>query len=560
MEQYLQQFQHGSKSEQTEAAYEYAAAAMAGKRMAAITSNLQLQQQQQLQQEQPDIQNRPNSNEGIDQHSHGGNIGLNTGISTTTDLNNSLASQAGNFNLTPYNVMLYPTTSNHQAQAQQLLLNGLLTNGMIGSSLGGPLSSSILPAQGQGGQGLSQGQIAPSQFQMSMNSGDSQLTKKIMAVGTSSGKKKKDKQKPKRPLSAYNWFFKYERARILESKDENAGQKEKTTSKDVSETDKSNSDSISNSTTVKVKVEDEETAQGEKQKGASPLASSNEDSEDNKSKTTGSEEVPASSSSSSSQQKDKVAVKDEPENVSETPTVSESTPKKKKPHGKIGFENLAKTIGRRWAELDKEELVRYKKLADEDMKRYKKEMEVYLTKLQQIEAKEQVQAIPSQVQLDDSMNRGGNNSQASNFNLQSMNNGDQAQFLTQNQQLQLQLQSLQQQQQLQQQLQQIQQLQRLQQQNIQAGLDDNNVPAAKKQRTDNDLYQSSQNFFGGQHTDDNLLGQSSSNSLIQHYFGGFNTGTSQNQAESLLYQDGSNANTDNMSSGNTYTQGFDMGN
>ena len=47
---------------------------------------------------------------------------------------------------------------------------------------------------------------------------------------------------------------------------------------------------------------------------------------------------------------------------------------------KTSFENLAKTIEQRWASLDKEEIVRYKELANEDMKRYKKEMEAYLTK------------------------------------------------------------------------------------------------------------------------------------------------------------------------------------
>merc|ERR1712127_183108 len=53
---------------------------------------------------------------------------------------------------------------------------------------------------------------------------------------------------------------------------------------------------------------------------------------------------------------------------------------KKIPHGKIGFENLAKLIGKRWQELDADGIEKYKKLADEDMTRYKKEMEAFLTK------------------------------------------------------------------------------------------------------------------------------------------------------------------------------------
>mmetsp|Transcript_12224 Transcript_12224/g.26364 ORF Transcript_12224/g.26364 Transcript_12224/m.26364 type:complete len:248 (-) Transcript_12224:153-896(-) len=53
---------------------------------------------------------------------------------------------------------------------------------------------------------------------------------------------------------------------------------------------------------------------------------------------------------------------------------------KKIPHGKIGFENLAKLIGKRWQELDAEGIEKYKKLADRDMTRYKTEMEAFLTK------------------------------------------------------------------------------------------------------------------------------------------------------------------------------------
>jgi HMG-box domain len=56
----------------------------------------------------------------------------------------------------------------------------------------------------------------------------------------------------------------------------------------------------------------------------------------------------------------------------------DSRKKKKRPHGKIGFESLAKVIGQRWQELDPEQVELYKKEAEIDMKRYKQEMEVYL--------------------------------------------------------------------------------------------------------------------------------------------------------------------------------------
>jgi HMG-box domain len=52
--------------------------------------------------------------------------------------------------------------------------------------------------------------------------------------------------------------------------------------------------------------------------------------------------------------------------------------RKKSPHGKIGFESLAKTIGKRWQSLDPARVEHYKSKAAEDMVRYKEEMEVFL--------------------------------------------------------------------------------------------------------------------------------------------------------------------------------------
>lgn len=121
------------------------------------------------------------------------------------------------------------------------------------------------------------------------------------------GAKKKIKGKPKRPLSAYNLFFRDERERILN---------------DISKKEDGD-DTESN--------KDEEQ---EEEGGGGAEGDAN---------TTG-------------------------------------TKPKKKPHGKIGFESLAKLIGKRWQELESVEVDKYKKLAEEDAKRYKAEMEVFLTK------------------------------------------------------------------------------------------------------------------------------------------------------------------------------------
>lgn len=129
--------------------------------------------------------------------------------------------------------------------------------------------------------------------------------------------KKKKKGKPKRPLSAYNLFFRDERTRILNTIPE----------KEVEETKK-----------------EEETKDKE-------------------------------------ETEDKEETNEEEEKVLEGKKVSEGKSTKKKkatPHGKIGFESLAKLIGKRWQELDPAEVDKYKKLAEVDSRRYKAAMEVWL--------------------------------------------------------------------------------------------------------------------------------------------------------------------------------------
>ena len=60
------------------------------------------------------------------------------------------------------------------------------------------------------------------------------------------------------------------------------------------------------------------------------------------------------------------------------PTVTRSGGRRKKQKAKVPFEELAKLIGARWKNIDPEELLRLKGLAQEDANRYKLEMQEYL--------------------------------------------------------------------------------------------------------------------------------------------------------------------------------------
>lgn len=129
-------------------------------------------------------------------------------------------------------------------------------------------------------------------------------------------RRKKPKDRPKRPLSAYNLFFQDERAKILDS---------------IPAKNKDDDPE------PKIKGDDDEV----------------DDDEENE------------------------------ENDSKDATSKTTTAKKKRPHGKIGFESLAKTIGKRWKDLPPERHLEYKRQADEDSKRYAREMEEYGQRLEE---------------------------------------------------------------------------------------------------------------------------------------------------------------------------------
>lgn len=153
-------------------------------------------------------------------------------------------------------------------------------------------------------------------------------------------KQRKSKNKPKRPLSAYNIFFKDERARILSGipDEDKKGKRVKKEGDNGEENDD------------KVKEGDDDAEKKDDGDGAN--------------------------------EGDDGGSKGNEEGVHKDGNGNKAAGKKRKrvPHGKIGFESLAKIIGRRWKELPPEELEDYKKRAEEDMKRYRKEMEGYLQK------------------------------------------------------------------------------------------------------------------------------------------------------------------------------------
>lgn len=159
---------------------------------------------------------------------------------------------------------------------------------------------------------------------------------------------KKPRDMPRRPLSAYNLFFRDAREEILNNIPSPVGNKKK----EVEEKQEENNEGVE---------------EGEKK----PVDEEGKMKE-NKGKT---------------------------EEIRTKETVCKSTKRKRgrpriyfgpnrrdlrKPHGKIGFESLAKIIGQRWNSTPEEVRRHYQLLAEKDLERYKGEMSTYKKRMEAV--------------------------------------------------------------------------------------------------------------------------------------------------------------------------------
>jgi len=221
---------------------------------------------------------------------------------------------------------------------------------------------------------------------------------------TKKGKRPADM--PRRPLSAYNFFFSEERERVLASlpspdgKDEpkkttDCGDKtNETTSEDAADKPSTPKGSSASPEGSDSNTEDTPKVTPEGTPKATPEGTPKASPEGPKATPEGTPEAsdgtPGGSGVTPDGSKASEAANGSPGNAS--PKTRQSNQDRllslrlvqnnirrphRKTHGKIGFKALAKLIGERWRGLTAEKKVPYRKLAETDLARYKEQMEEY---------------------------------------------------------------------------------------------------------------------------------------------------------------------------------------